>query len=87
MIKDLYYGNISRSEQTLMTEKRKKLTEYSLELSREFEKTLTEEQKQSFIRFMDSVNECSSDDLAEMYETGFCDGMSVMMDYMKHNER
>lgn len=80
MIKDLYYGNIIRSEYTCKDTEYQKLMQYWLTLSDTFEKMLTPVQLELFNEIVDTQGKCNEIISAELYEIGFRDGAKILLD-------
>ena len=87
MIKDLYYGNIDRSAQMPMSDKRRKLSHRITEITAKLKSVLTSEQNTLLSELLDAVGESSSYDCADTYEKGFCDGIELMLDYLSVNSK
>ena len=85
MIKDLYYGNIARSEQVMSSEERQKLSCHMMDMSARLNKLLTPELQKLHVQILDIASECSSIDCADTYVKGFCDGIELMLDYLNTN--
>ena len=87
MIKDLYYGNVARSEQVMSSEERQKLSCQMMDVSARLNKLLTPEQQKLHVQILDIESECSSIDCADTYVKGFCDGIELMLDYLNTNSK
>lgn len=86
MIKDLYYGNIIRSEYSCKDTEYQKLMQYWLTLSDTFERMLTPDQLKLFNEIVDTQGKCNEITSAELYEIGFRDGARTILDVMKTTE-
>lgn len=83
MIKDLYYGNIIRSEHSCKDTEYQKLMQYWLTLSGTFERMLTPDQLKLFNEIVDTQEKCNEITSAGLYEIGFRDGASLIFDILK----
>lgn len=86
MIKNLYYGNIIRSEHIVKSEEYKKLSEQWLSLANSFEKTLTPEQVDLFNQIVDTISKCNEMSCSAIYEAGFCDGAKIMLEVLNSSD-
>ena len=80
MLKELYHGEISPSERKAEPDDR--LTQKWLKLSAEFEKTLTQEQVETYHKLSDMQGENSARDNEVLYIQGFKDGAVLMMEIL-----
>ena len=80
MLKELYHGEISPSERKAEPDDR--LTQKWLKLSAEFEKTLTQEQVETYQKLSDMQGENSARDNEVLYIQGFRDGAVLMMEIL-----
>ncbi|MBR4319960.1 MAG: hypothetical protein IKI37_06895 [Oscillospiraceae bacterium] len=80
MLKELYHGKISPSEQKMKTAPEK--TQEWLKLSEEFEQTLTPEQTEMYHKLSDMQSENASLDNEVLYIQGFKDGALMMMEIL-----
>ena len=80
MLKELYHGKISPSEQKMKTAPEK--TQEWMKLSAEFEKSLTPEQIQMYRDLSDMQSENASLDNEVLYIQGFKDGALMMMEIL-----
>ena len=80
MLKELYHGKISRSEQKMKTAPEK--TQEWMKLSEEFEQTLTPEQTEMYHKLSDMQSENASLDNEVLYIQGFKDGAFMMMEIL-----
>ena len=80
MLKELYHGEISPSERKAEPDDR--LTQKWLKLSAEFEKTLTQEQVETYHRLSDMQGESAAKDNEALYIQGFKDGALLMMEIL-----
>ncbi len=80
MLKELYHGEISPSERKADPDDR--LTQKWLKLSAEFEKTLTQEQVETYHKLSDMQGENSARDNEVLYIQGFRDGALLMMEIL-----
>ena len=80
MLKELYHGEISPSEQK--AEPDDKLTQKWLKLSAEFKRTLTAEQIDMFHKLSDMQGENAVRDNEILYIQGFKDG-ALMMEILR----
>jgi len=80
MLKELYHGEISPSERKAEPDDR--LTQKWLKLSAEFEKTLTQEQVETYHKLSDMQGENSARDNEVLYIQGFRDGAVLMMEIL-----
>ena len=87
MIKDLYYGNVDRSAEMPMSDKRRKLSHRMNELTIKLKSELNSELVAMLSVLLDTVGECNCLDCADTYEKGFCDGIELMLDYLSVNSR
>ena len=85
MIKDLYYGNVDRSAEMPMSDKRRKLSQRTNELIVKLKSELNSELGAMLSELLDTLGESSSYDCADTYEKGFCDGIELMLDYLSIN--
>jgi hypothetical protein len=81
MLKELYHGEISPSERKAEPDDR--LTQKWLKLSAEFEKTLTQEQVETYHKLSDMQGEHASRDNQVLYIQGFKDGALLMMEILE----
>lgn len=86
MIKNLYYGNIARSEHIVRTAEYKKLSEKWLALANSFEKTLTPDQRDLFNQIIDTMGICNEMTCSGVYEVGFCDGAKIMLEVLTSSD-
>ena len=80
MLKELYHGKISPSEQKTRISLQK--TQEWLRLSVEFEKSLTPEQVQMYRDLSDMQSENVSQDNEILYIQGFKDGALLMLEIL-----
>jgi hypothetical protein len=80
MLKELYHGEISPSERKAEPDDR--LMQKWLKLSAEFEKTLTQEQVETYHKLSDMQGENSARDNEVLYIQGFRDGAVLMMEIL-----
>ena len=80
MLKELYHGKISPSEQKMKTAPEK--TQEWLKLSEEFEQTLTPEQTEMYHKLSDMQSENASLNNEVLYIQGFKDGALMMMEIL-----
>ncbi len=80
MLKELYHGKISPSEQKMKTAPEK--TQEWMKLSEEFEQTLTPEQSEMYHKLSDMQSENASLDNEVLYIQGFKDGALMMMEIL-----
>ncbi|MBR4319416.1 MAG: hypothetical protein IKP69_05130 [Oscillospiraceae bacterium] len=80
MLKELYHGEISPSERKAEPDDR--LTQKWLKLSAEFEKTLTQEQVETYHKLSDIQGENAVRDNEVLYIQGFKDGALLMMEIL-----
>ena len=80
MLKELYHGKISPSEQKMKTAPEK--TQEWMKLSEEFEQTLTPEQTEMYHKLSDMQSENASLDNEVLYIQGFKDGALMMMEIL-----
>ena len=80
MLKELYHGEISPSEQK--AEPDDKLMQKWMKLSAEFENSLTREQIETYHRLSDMQGESAAKDNESLYIQGFKDGALLMMEIL-----
>lgn len=81
MLKELYHGKINCSERCVSSD----ITELNwkwLQLSKEFEQTLTPEQIEIYHKLSDLQCENASLDNEAVYEQGFKDGAKMIMEVL-----
>ena len=81
MLKELYHGDISPSERKASPAD--KQTQKWLNLSAEFERTLTQEQIKTYHILSDMQGESASKDNEVLYIQGFKDGALLMMEILE----
>lgn len=78
IIEDLFYGNIRPNERAYASQsKRMYYVHHSEKIRREFEKTLTDEQKTQFNAFLDANMKMMALDELEQFSYGFRIGMQL----------
>ena len=85
MIKDLYYSDIAHTERPKASSNYETLSCELMNLSAKLNKTLSTEQEKLHIQMLDLIEKRHSLECADMYEQGFCDGIEIMLDYLRIN--